>query len=500
MDVLDMNNSASHYFTLRARLLALTSLLAIPVIAALIVNGCATNAATGKRQFNIISESREISIGQDADRSVTAEMGLYPDNNLQVYVRELGLKMAAQGERPNLPWSFKVVDDPAVNAFALPGGFIYVTRGILSYLNSEAELAGVMGHEIGHVTGKHSVTQMSTQQIAQFGLGVTTILEPKLQRVSEAASQGLGLLFLKFGRDDETEADALGLRYMSRINEDPRELIGVMEMLDGVTQAAGGSDVPEWLSTHPNPGNRAQNISSQLDTITSNLSSTEVNRDRYLQHIDGIVFGENPRQGYFKDNLFLHPEMKFKFEFPGGWKTANQMQGVVGLSAKQDAIIQITVADGASNTEAANKFFSMQGIVPSGRQTSNVNGIPVSSGNFSITTEQGELRGVAYFYSYDGKVFQVLGYGTAAGWSANESAANASTRSFARLTDQRVLSVQPWRVKIVTLTEPMNLGEFAQKYSTPISIETLALINRTDTNTRFIKGNKLKTVVGEKLP
>ncbi|MGB5139753.1 MAG: M48 family metalloprotease, partial [Candidatus Zixiibacteriota bacterium] len=445
------------------------------------------------------SESREIAIGQDADKQISAQMGLYPNDNLQKYVSDLGLSMAAKGERPNLPWSFKVVDDPAVNAFALPGGFIYVTRGILTYLNSEAELAGVVGHEIGHVTGKHSVAQMSTAQVAQVGLGVTTLVKPSLQRYAEAASQGLGLLFLKFGRNDETEADVLGLRYMRRINKDPREMVGVMEMLDGVTQASGGSDVPEWLSTHPNPGNRAQNIQSQLDTI-SGTSGTEVNRDRYLQQVDGVVFGENPRHGYFKGNLFLHPDFKFRFEFPQGWKTANQMQGVVGISEKQDVMIQLTLSGATSHSAAADAFFAQQGIVASGRQSSNVNGIPASWGKFSATTESGELHGAAYFYSYEGNIIEILGYGTAAGWSGNEQSINNSLRTFEKLTDQAALAVQPWKLKIVTLTEPMTLDEFAKQHPTPISIETLALINRTDTNTRFIKGNKLKTVVGDKLP
>jgi len=474
-------------------------LLALLASAAVMINGCATNAATGKRQFNLISESQEIAIGRDADKQISAQMGLYPSDALQKYVSDRGLKMAAQGERPNLPWSFKVVDDPAVNAFALPGGFIYVTRGILAHLNSEAELAGVVGHEIGHVTGKHSVTQMSTAQITQLGLGVSTLLEPRLQRYADAAGQGLGLLFLKFGRDDETEADALGLRYMRRINKDPRELVGVMEMLDGVTQAAGGSDVPEWLSTHPNPGNRAQNILGQLDTM-SIASGSEVNREKYLEMIDGIVFGDNPRHGYFKESLFLHPDFKFRYEFPQGWRTANQVQGVVGISANQDAMIQLTLAEGSSHTEAANGFFSQQGVVATGRQSANVNGIPASWGKFSVATESGELRGVAYFYSYDSKIFQILAYGTAAGWSANEQAATNSTKSFAKLTDAKALAVQPWKLKIVTLNEAMTLDQFAQKYPTPVSIDVLGIINRTDSNTRFIKGNKLKTVVGEKLP
>lgn len=469
-------------------------------IGCLLLNGCATNLATGKRQFNLISEAREVAIGQQADAEISAQMGLYPDSALQTYVSNLGLQMAAQSERPNLPWSFKVVDDPMVNAFALPGGFIYVTRGILAHLNSEAELTGVIGHEIGHVTGKHSVEQMSKQQVASIGLGVGTILEPRLEKFAGLASQGLGLLFLKYGRDDETEADYLGLRYMQRTQHDPRQLVGVMEMLDGVTQASGGSGIPEWLSTHPNPGNRATVIRSHVDTISTDLSKSVVGRDALLARIDGIVFGDNPRHGYFRENVFLHPDFKFRFEFPTGWTTANQVQGVIGINAEKDAMIQITLSNATSQTAAANQFFAQEGLAVSGTQTGNLNGIPAAWGQFSAQTADGALRGVAYFYSYEGNVFQVLGYGVAENWQKNDQTVTASVRSFAKLTDAKVLAVQPWRIRIVTLTEPMTIVDFNKKFPSPVPLATLMLINRCDENTRFVKGNKIKNVVGEILP
>jgi len=148
----------------------------------LFLEGCAVNQATGRRQFNIISESREVAMGREADPAITEQMGLYPDSSLQQYVRNLGEQMAANSERPDLPWSFKVLDDPIVNAFALPGGYLYVTRGILAHLNNEAELAGVVGHEIGHVTGKHGVEQMSRASLAQLGIGLSVAIEPKLEK------------------------------------------------------------------------------------------------------------------------------------------------------------------------------------------------------------------------------------------------------------------------------------------------------------------------------
>jgi len=190
--------------------LYLTLLLAALLTAA----GCAINPATGKRQLSLIGESQEVAMGLEADGAIVAQMGLYGGDDLQDYVQGIGSKMAAVSERPQLDWTFRVVNDGAVNAFALPGGYIYITRGIMTHLNSEAELATVVGHEIGHVTARHSVNQMSKAQLTQMGLGVGMALSPELAQFGQYAETGLGLMFLKFGRDDERQSDDLGLRYM----------------------------------------------------------------------------------------------------------------------------------------------------------------------------------------------------------------------------------------------------------------------------------------------
>ena len=208
-------------------------------------NGCSTNPATGESHLNLIGEQQEIAMGQQANKDIVASMGLYPDSGLQKYVGDLGARLAASSERPNLPWKYQVVDDPVVNAFAVPGGFIYVTRGILTYLNNEAELAGVMGHETGHVTAEHSVNQMSTQQLMQLGLGIGALLKPEwAAKYGQLASLGLQLLTLKFSRDDESQADELGLRYMQRLNQDPREMADVMTMLDQCHKSIRGRRNP----------------------------------------------------------------------------------------------------------------------------------------------------------------------------------------------------------------------------------------------------------------
>src|SRR2546422_8944237 len=274
----------------------------LTVLAALGSAGCAVNPATGARQLMLISESQEIAMGREYDQEVAASIGLYPDSALQRWIQQFGARLAATSERPNLPWTFHVVDDPVVNAFALPGGYIYVTRGILAHLNSEAELAGVVGHESGHVTARHSVSQMSKQQLAQLGLAVGSIASPEFGRYAGLAGQALGVLFLKYSRDNESQADDLALRYIRRGNYDPRGMPHVFELLTRVSQAQGGGRVPEWLATHPNPEHRRGRIEQEVVALPQNLSGTAVNRDEYLRRLDGLVFGHNPRAGYFKES------------------------------------------------------------------------------------------------------------------------------------------------------------------------------------------------------
>jgi predicted Zn-dependent protease len=246
------------------------------------VTTCATNPATGGRMLSLISESQEIAMGREADASIVAQMGLVPDTALQRYVSDLGLRLARASERPSLPWTFRVVDDPIINAFALPGGYIYVSRGILAHFNSEAELASVLGHEIGHVTARHSVQQLSKQQLAQIGVGVAQIAAPRLGDFLGVAVAGLELLFLKFSRDDENQADQLGLRYMRRGGYDSREMVKVYVMLERVSGASGGGRIPDWQSTHPNPADRQQRINAAVAARPPESVGTIVRRPEYL--------------------------------------------------------------------------------------------------------------------------------------------------------------------------------------------------------------------------
>ncbi len=463
---------------------------------------CSTNPATGKRQIALVSEGQEIAMGREADRQIQQQLGLYPDAELQAYVERIGKKLAASSERPNLPWTFRVVDDPVVNAFAVPGGFIYVTRGLMTHLTSEAELVSVIGHEIGHVTGRHSVEQMSKAQLAQIGLIAGMVLQPELARTyGDLASTGLQVLFLKYGRDDEREADDLGLRYLDREGYDPRQMAEVFETLGRVSAQQKQGRIPNWLSTHPTPEGRIERINAHIAKAGRDFSNATVGRERYLQALDGVVFGENPREGYFVGNTFIHPELGFEIRLPQGWKPSNQKQAVGAVSPNQDAVVMLTLSGKRSPQEAAQEFFSQQGVQAGQTLQANLRGLPAVTRIFGVQgTQSGDLQGIAAFVEYDDKVYQILGYTVARSWGNYDDVFSNSLASFGPVTDRSALNVQPKRLDVVSLPTAMSLEEFARRYPSTVDLQTLAIINEADAGTRFQAGTEVKRVVGGELP
>jgi predicted Zn-dependent protease len=454
---------------------------------------CATNPATGRRQLSLVGEGQEIELGREAAEQVRTALGLYSDAGLQSYVDTIGQKLAAASERPKLDWSFQVVDDAAVNAFALPGGYIYVTRGLLTAMSSEAELAGVLGHEIGHVTARHSVSQISRAQLASLGLGLGMILRPELRPLGQVGEVGLGLLLLKHGRSDENQADDLGLRYMTRADYPASEMPKVLQMLQRVSEAENVGRVPGWLSTHPSPADRVTRVNAQLRTLRGDGGSPR--REPYLRQIDGIVFGPNPREGFFRSNVFYHPDMAFRVEFPRGFRTQNQKQAVGAISPNQDAVVVVTLTGRGSPEAASREFFAQQGVRMGQEWRGGLRGMGAVGHEFAAVSGQTPVRGLAAFVEHDGRVFQLLGYTTSAGWSRYDNVLADALASFERLTDRRLLNVEPLRIKIVPASPLTSFDELARR--APVDRNTLLLINGAgaeSTSSGFVK-----TVVGDEL-
>lgn len=457
--------------------------------------GCATNPVTGHRELALVSESQEIQMGQQAAREVEQSLGLVDNAQLQAYVRSVGSRLAAQSERPNLPWRFGVVEDAVPNAFALPGGPVYITRGLMDLLNSEAELATVLGHEIGHITARHTVQQISKSQLAQIGLVAAMVFAPGLQNFGGLLSSGMQLLFLKYGRDAERQADELGFKYALNQSYDVSEMADVFRTLQRVGETKSRSGVPSWLSTHPDPGERIQTAERRVAALPAPAAARIVGSTEYMNKIDGLVYGENPRQGFFRGNQFLHPDLRFRINFPNGWKTQNMPQAVIAVSSRQDAIVQLTFAQG-SPQQAAQAFFNQQGLQVGQTSTSPINGNPAFSGYFQAQTNQGVVAGLATFLSYGGNTYQLLAYTAGNRLNQYDATFRNTIGSFATLTDPGALNVRPNRIDIVRLQSPMSLATFNARNPSVIPLSELALINQvTNPNATIAAGGLVKRVI-----
>jgi predicted Zn-dependent protease len=455
-------------------------------------SSCALNRATGERELSLISESQEIQMGRQAAEQVDQTLGFVDDRQLQGYVQRIGRRLAAASERPRLPWQFHVVDDPTPNAFALPGGFIYVTRGMLNLLTSEAELASVLGHEVAHVTARHAVSQISTQQLTQLGLGLGSIFFPTAEAISPLLGAGLDLLFLKYSRDDEREADAIGFRYVNQQGYAVSEFADVFSALQRAEDPDGG--LPGWFSTHPAPPERVE--AARARAAEQPGAGRRVGREVYLRQIDGLVYGDNPRHGFFRDSTFYHPELRFQLRFPRDWQTDNFARAVVGVAPDRSSALELTLVPADTAEQALRRFAAQPGLDVGSPDVSTFTGITGLSAPFVARTAQGALRGMAAFARHRGRVYRLLGYTDAQRFGAVAPVLNEAIDSFAPVTDPAVLRVEPSRIDIIQVARTQTLGDFARRYSSAVPVARLAVINHLPSaSARIEAGTLVKRVV-----
>ncbi len=461
-------------------------------ILALLLVGCATNPVTGRRQLSLYSEAQEIQMGRQELERARLETGFYPDSALTAYLADIGRRLAALSERPHLPWEFHIVDDPAVNAFAAPGGFIFFTRGILAHLNSEAELAGVMGHEIGHVTARHSVTSGSVQQLLGIGIAAGSMFNTE---IAGMAGQVAGLGLLSYSRSHESQADELGHRYALTEKYDVRDMPNTFRTFERLSNAGGGGSgkLPAFLSTHPDPGSRVEKTQAWADTVT-NTAALRSDRDRFYDRINGMVYGIDPQNGYFENTRFLHPVLRLRFDIPTGWQSVNQATRVVAVHPQGQAQLVLSFAEAQTVDAAAQAFAGQQGLTNVSVQRATVNGFAASVVSFAAATGEGQaLRGEALFVPHQGQVLQFLGLATAAAWPTEGARVSQSLRSIAPTAANQVFRPRSY-LRIITLTQPTTIEALAQRSEGAVTAAALAIMNGVAEGTTLPAGRRVKTV------
>ena len=474
-----------------------TTLAAVSFALVVVTGACATNPVTGKKELSLMSEAEEIAYGQQADAEIRREMGIYDDAALQRYVADIGDRLANVSHRPQLPWSFAVVDHQAVNAFALPGGYIYITRGILPYLDDEAELAGVLGHEIAHVTARHAAQQSTRASLGGIGLAVLGIFVPATQPFGDLTSAALGVAFLKYGRDDERESDRLGMEYASRAGWDPAgvpQFLATLARIDELSERG----VPNWLSTHPEPAARvveAQPIVARLAAP----SAAERGRERFWQRIDNIVVGDNPEEGIVRGNRFLHPPLRFALEFPEGWDITNTPEQVAAQEPGQKHYMLLQHVDrpqGRSIDEVATRSMAAARFQRLDGQVTTLNGAAAFIGRY-----QGQLDGVgpvtmrAAHIQNGRQVFLLGGFAPRDEFPRVERDIEAAIRSYRPLTQREADDIRPNRLSIYTVRPGDTWQSISSRGGGLVRANDLAIMNNSAVNEQPKAGQRIKVVV-----
>lgn len=468
----------------------------------LISNSCAVNPVTGKKQIVLMSESQEIAMGAAADPEILAQYGRYEDKILQDFITQKGNEMAAISHRPDLKYEFKIVDSEVLNAFAVPGGYVYFTRGIMAHFNNEAEFAGVLGHEIGHITARHSVSQQSKAILGQVGLIGSMILVPQVAEFAEPLSEGLGLLFLKFGRDAERQSDELGVEYSSKIGYDAKEMAGFFKTLERQSSGSESAELPDFLSTHPNPGDRNMAVSKLSDEWKKklNLIDPKVSRESYLKKIEGLVYGEDPKQGFLENDLFYHPVLKFQLNTPKGWNYQNKPQELEFAPKDGKAIIIMTLIPGKSLEEAVSNVVEKNNLQVLESNQITVNGLNALSILADVKVEQQKqqqqaptVRTLSYLIQYNDNIYHILGASSVTDFNSYSENFLQTMKNFKELKDASKLNKQPERIRIKPVKQSGTLKQALNSYNMPEKKqEEISLLNGMLLTDKVLAGSLIK--------
>jgi len=490
-----------------------TSVVLWLVLVSLFSTGCVVSKSpvTGNRRAYGYTWEQEIQIGKESDPQIIAQYGLYDDVAMAKYVEDLGQNILAfshlrrpdtEPEYRNTAFTFRVLDSPVINAFALPGGYIYVTRGLMAHMENEAQLAVVLGHEIGHVAARHASQRAATQAFGQLGLigaaigGQVFLGGDAAENILNLGGTAAQLLFLSYGRDDERESDELGVEYSALAGYKAGEGSAFFTSLKRLG-AQQEQSLPGFLSTHPDPGEREQTILRMAAEWAQRTEMTKVNQESLLAQVNGVVLGDNPRQGFAEDGVFYHPDLRFRFPVPSGFTMINQPSQVALVGPNQQAILLFSLAEGAASArEASDKFAAQEGLTVVERGQGQAQGLPARYILADAQTQDGqEVRLRAYFVDYDDRVYTFLGYSAKETYATYASAFTSTMQGFGRLTDGRILNIQPTRLTVVTTDRSAVFKTYLPgTLPASLSAEGMAILNQVGLEEQIPPGRRLKLI------
>lgn len=453
------------------------------------------SAISGSKRAYAYSWDQEVQIGQEVDQEIVAQYGLYSDDALDTYFNAMSTEILQnshmRGEDTderfkNTEFIFRILDSPVVNAFALPGGYVYVTRGLMAHMNNEAQIAVVIGHEIGHVAARHASQRGLQQMIGQVAVIGGAILGQELlglpgETILNLSGQAAQLLFLKHSRDHERESDQLGVEYAAKTGFAAAEGAEFFTSLRRMSEQSGQS-LPNLLSTHPDPGEREEEIPRMAEDWREKGYDQQVyNDEKYMNMIDGLIYGENPRNGFAEGGVYYHPDFEFLMSIPSEWHMINQPTQVIMVSSAEDAVIIMRLDQESSTArESVENFLSENEITTSDQGSANNAGnFPAYQANFEIAEGENELGVNLYALEYNNQIFRFINYTDVSQFEKYSTDFSGTTNSFNRLRDSRILNIQPVTLSVVKTDRRAEFQDLLPS-TLPMSItaEELAIMNQ----------------------
>jgi predicted Zn-dependent protease len=449
-----------------------------------------------------LTSARIAKLGDEAAEQIDQSMGLLPDAELVGYVRKIGSRLAAVSDRPEGPWRFEIANAPEPNAFALPGGHVYVTRGLLALVNSEDELAGVVGHEIAHVTARHSAKRINASLVTApvtIATGIvglaTSIVSPTIGQAVAGSGQVLtrGVVLAPYSRSQENEADRIGQELAARAGYDPAALARFLETLDRQTQLLyGGERGFSFLADHPLTPERVAKTAERAGKVERGSGGPIASPTQLLDRIDGIVLGHDPAQGIFRENLFLHPELDFSLAMPVGWETANTNAAAAGVAPGEEALVVLRLA--ATDTSLENLIAEAQSERPDvGFERFEVEGVPAARAELS---QRNRYISVTWL-GYGGDIFEIIGQCRAASSGQYAPAFDATARSFRALSNSQRASIHELRLRIREARAGETAERIAERVGSAWKPDEIAVANAVELGAAFQLGASVKVAIRE---
>ncbi len=467
----------------------------IPAVAAC----TSVNPATGKNEFSVLSPEDEARIGKAEHGKVVKQFGgVYDDPKIGGYVARIGGQLVANSELAGSPFTFTVLNSPVVNAFALPGGYVYVTRGLIALANNEAELAGVIAHEIGHVTARHTAQRMTRSTVV--GLG-SAILGAALGVPSNVTRLGGQLYLTSFSRDQEYEADLLGVRYLSRVGYDPYAQADFLKSLGAHTElmaklSGNGNRPPEFLSTHPNTPERVIRAANAAKESGSAKGAPN-RRQAFFKTIEGMVYGDDPEQGYVRGRQFSHPQLRFTFKVPDGFKIINRPTAVLAKGPKSTGLVFSGAKVRAGTDPRAYMVREWaKSVQLSDVERIRINGMDAATGWTRLNTRAGQVDVRLVVVRFESKQFYRFQFITPVNVTRQlEQEFQRTTYSFRRLSSKEAAALKPLRIRIVTVRP----GDTARKLGRRMQVDDAHLdrfrvLNRLQPGQNPPVGSRVKIV------